>query len=272
MPLPVDFSPWEHLQNTIRNAHNQQVRKEFSDIEIDDDINTARGSLKLASLIDDKDTASMVLNRLILYHIIIKGDGESPYYSIPIDSIVETLRFKPQIELNFSQNVGEVQEAYYPVRSHIKFRLMNETNTTITPVEAQNFAKKIKTLFGTSNGFKWHRGKGMFSYSDREKGYYLQLLVFDKAEGKKIVEQVLDIQSHTPDWKFSFYKENDEPLEAYPNTQVSKLIYGKSRKEIRKRPICFLYFRTAFLHIEGVQKPVILYDKTNYYKKALQSD
>jgi hypothetical protein len=272
MPLPNDFSPWEHLQNTIRNAHNQQVRKEFDDIQVDDDINTARGSLKVASLIDDKDTSSMVIARLFLYHIIIKGDDAMPYYSIPISSAIETLRFKPQIELNFSQNLRDVEDNNYPVRSEIKIRLANETNTSITPAEAQRFATKIKSLFGVGNGFKWHRGKGMFTYSDMEKGYNFQLLVFDKAEGRKIVEQVLDIQSHTPDWKNSFYKENEEPLEAYPNIPPTKIVYGKSRKGIRKRPICFLYFRSAFLHIEGVQKPIVLYDKTNYYKKALLSD
>lgn len=272
MPLPTNFSPFEHLQNTLRNAHNQQVRKEFSDIEIDDDINTARGSLKLACLIDDKDTATMTQLRLFLYHVIIKGNDSAPYYSIPISTAIETLKFKPQIELNFSQNLRDVDDNNYPVRSEIKIRLVNETNTSITPTEAQRFATKIKTLFGAANGFKWHRGKAMFTYSDMEKGYNLQLLVFDKAEGRKIVEQVLDIQSHTPDWKNSFYKENEEPLEAYPNTPPSKTIYGKSRRLPRRRPICFLYFRTAFLHIEGVQKPIVLYDKTNYYKKALLSD
>ena len=69
MPLPIDFSPWEHLQNTIRFAHNQQVRKEFDDIQVDDDITTPRGSLKVASLIDDKDTSTMTLIRMFLYHV-----------------------------------------------------------------------------------------------------------------------------------------------------------------------------------------------------------
>jgi hypothetical protein len=272
MPLPNDFSPWEHLQNTIRNAHNQQVRKEFSDIEIDDDITTARGSLKLACIIDDKDTTAMVNSRLFLYHVIIKNDGASEYYSSPISSVIESLRFKPQITLNFGQNLRDVEEDKNPVRSDIRIRLTNETNQSITPANALTLATKIKTLFGTGNGFKWHRGKGMFTYADRDKGYHFQLLVYDSAEGKKIVEQILDIQSHTPDWSNSFYKENEEPLEAYPTIAPTQTIYGKARKLPLKRPICFMYFRSAFLNVEGIGKPIILYDKTGYYKKPLIRD
>jgi hypothetical protein len=271
MPLPTDFSPWEHLQNTIRNAHNQQVRKEFADIQIDDDINTARGSLKLASLIDDKDTAAMVLNRLILYHIIIKGDN-IPYYSVPITELNEGIVYLPQVHLIFAQNFRDVVNDEKPIISELKIRLRNETDETLTNANVTTLANKIKTLFGAGNGFTWTRGKAMFSYSDKKKIYYIKLFVNSSTEGKRIVEQILDIQGDTPDWKNSFYKVNEEPLEAYPNLPPNKTVLGKSRKQARRRPLGTLRFRTALLHIQSLPNPLPLYDKTGYYKNAILKD
>jgi hypothetical protein len=271
MPLPTDFSPWEHLQNTIRNAHNQQVRKEFADIEIDDDINTARGSLKLASLIDDKDTAAMVVSRLILYHIIIK-DNDFPYYSVPITYLNESIRFFPQIHLIFAQNFRDAEENESPVISELKIRWRSQTETTITTAELNTLAQKIKTLFGSGTGFTWQRGKAMFTYADKEKFYNVQLLVSNATEGKRIVEQLLDIQGDTPDWSKSSYKVNEEPLEAFPTVPPRKTILGKSRKQPRKRPICSIRFRSALLHIHSFPNPIALYDKTGYYRKAILKD
>ena len=271
MPLPNNFSPWEHLQNTIRNAHNQQVRKEFEDIEVDDDINTARGSLKLASLIDDKDTSSMVVARLFLYHIIIKGN-DFPYYSVPITYLNESIRFYPQIHLIFAQNFRDVEDNQSPVISELKIRWRSQTDSTITNSEMNTLAQKIKTLFGTGNGFTWQRGQGMFTYADKEKFYNVKLLVSSSTEGKRIVEQLLDIQGDTPDWKYSNYKVNEEPLEAFPNVPPNKTILGKSRKQSRKRPVCTIRFRSALLHINSFPNPIALYDKTGYYKKAILKD
>jgi len=271
MPLPNDFSPWEHLQNTLRFAHNQQVRREFSDIEIDDDITTARGSIKLACLIDDKDTAIMTQLRLYLYHSIIKTENLD-YYSVPYTLFNEGITFKPQIHLIFAQNFRDTVDQEAPVQSEIKIRWRSQTDTTISTSELNTLAQKIKTLFGTGNGFTWSRGKGMFSYSDKEKIYFFKLLVNNSAEGRRLVEQFMDIQSDTPDWKYSNYNINEEPLQAYPNNPLPKTILGKIRKQPRRRPVCNLRFRAALLHIQSFPNPIALYDKTGYYKNAILKD
>jgi len=272
MPLPTEFSPWEHLQNTLRFAVNQQIRKEFDDIQVDDDITTPRGSLKVACLLDDKDTSSMTIIRLILYYIVVKGLAAPSGYSIPFQIFNDEVRYHPQIHLHFSQNYRDVDEGESIVEGQIKIRIMGETSVTFTPAKSNIYAQKIKTLFGAGDGFRWQKGKGMFTYAEPEKGYFMQLLVISKTEGRRIAEQVLDIQSHTPDWKFATYKENEEPTQAYPLTPPLKTIYGKSRRSPRSRPVATVRFRNAFLNIDGLPNPIVLYDNSGYYKKAIVKD
>lgn len=272
MPLPNDFSPWEHLQNTLRLAHNQQVRREFDDIEVDDDISTPRGSLKVASLIDDRDTAPMTLLRMFLYHVIIKGYGMPEIYAVPFTDINESVRYSPKVFLNFAQNYRDVDADERAVEGQISIRLRNETATTLTQANVNALAQKIRTLFGSANGFEWRKGKAMLTYTEPEKGYFMQLLVRDQAEGRRIVEQVLDIQNDTPDWKFSNYKENLEPTAAFPTNPPNKTIIGKSRKQYRRRPLVTVRFRSAQLHVQGLPNPIVLYDKTGLYKRAILQD
>jgi len=272
MPLPTNFSPWEHLQNVLRSTHNLQVRREFDDIEVDDDISTPRGSLKLAALIDDKDTATMTLIRLFLYHVIIKGYGMPEIYAVPFTDINDNIKYSPKVFLNFCQNYRDVDADDRAVEGQISFRLMGETNTSLSQAEVNTLAQKIKTLFGSANGFEWRKGRNMFTYSEPLKGYYFQLLIRDVAEGKRIVEQVLDVQNHTPDWQYANFKENLEPAQAFPTNPPNRVLVGKSRKQYRKRPVVTLRFRNAQLHVQGLPNPVILYDKSGIYKKSILQD
>lgn len=272
MALPDNFSPWEHLQDTVRQAVNTQVRNEFSDIEVDNDISTPRASLKLACLHDDKDNGFMTLIRLVLYYVVIKGFGFPEIYSVPISTVNEGLRYRPQIHLHFVESARFIRSGETPVDSQIKFRLMNEKTETLSQSDALNYARKIKTLFGSGSGFTWARGKNMFTYSDGTKGYNMQLLVQSEAEGKRIATRVLEIQGHVPDWQFANYKQNLEPTQAYPTNPPNKLILGKSTRAKRRRPVTTLNFRHAFLHVEGLPKPVVLYDKSQHYKTALVKD
>ncbi len=254
------------------SAHNRRVRQEFADIEVDDDINTPRSSLKVACLIKDSDSAPMALLRLLLYYDIIKeNDAATVGYNVPFQSVIEQVRGRPQVCLKFIQRYTDLPDGESPVVSELSFRLMDETSQSMTPAKAEALARKIKTLFGTGTGFRWARGKDMFTYSDAKRGYFLQLLVQSRSEGRRIVEQVLDIQGHTPDWKNANYKENEEKTEAYPNTPPTEVIYGRSRRLPKRRPVCTLTFRVAFLHIDGLPNPIVLLDGSGYYRTALEN-
>jgi len=269
MTLPDDFSPWEHLQSTLRNAHNLQVRREFEDIEVDDDITTPRGTLKLASLLQDNDTADMTILRLFLYHVIIKGFGQPEIYAVPNQDVADVMRYRPKLVLYFAQNYREVQDGQTPVDAQISIRLTNETAETLTQGDVNTLAQKVRALFGISGGFRFTKGRGLFTYTEPLKGYFLQLYVNSQAEGRKVVKQVLDIKNHTPDWQYANYKENLEPSQAFATNPPLKRILGKAVRPRRRRPVAVVRFRHAQLFVPWVPKPIVLVDMTGRYKKAI---
>jgi hypothetical protein len=161
MPLPNNFSPTEHLLDTLRVYHNKLVREEFNDIEVDDDIAIPRGSLKKACLLTDDDTVDLTILRFWLFFVHTRkaADFQPPTYAIPSDLYQESVVYKPQVILNFWQDPAATPSNLAPARTRISFRLHNETPETLTPTNAQTLANKIRTEFMTSGGYRFSRGK-----------------------------------------------------------------------------------------------------------------
>jgi hypothetical protein len=273
MPLPDNFSPWEHLQDQIRLIHNREVADYFRDAA-DDDISTARSSLKTACKMVDTDTAVMTLLRLWLFDFTA-GRGRRLEPNVFSESTTQLnykvlRKNKPMITLYFKEDIEDVDPGYRRLEGEISFRLMNQTTTTISKSEAESYARKIKTAFGTGNGFVWKKGRTLCSYTDWDRGYQLQLLVRNETEGRRVVEQVLDIQSHTPDWAHFEVKENAEPGQAFPAVPPRETILGKSRKLPRRRPVADLRYQYSALRVSGVGKPLVLHDRSYRFRDALE--
>jgi hypothetical protein len=273
MTLPADFNPFEHLQDLIIKVQNKIVKDEFNDVGDDDwqpNITTPRASLRVGCTLKDDDSGTMTILRLFFFYFILRKaqDLQLPVYGIPITSFQEQRRFKPQIHLYFLESLTDVEHGYSPVAGEISFRLMKETETTLTETELKTLAQKIKTLFCTPP-FKWKKGKNMYSYTDWEKGYQLQLLCWDKIQAKKLIETVLDIQSHTPNWKFLNESQNESPSQTFPTIPPPKTILGKLRKTPRRRPIATVIFQSAVCHLYGIPNPICLVDRTSTYPKPL---
>lgn len=268
MPLPANFSSWEHLQTTLMQVQNRIVREEFNDVEDDDNIATPRGSLKVACTLKDSDSAIESLIRLwFFYGVLQKAANFHPnLYTIPVGSYQESVKFKPQIKLCFYEDLADVEKGYDPIEAEISFRLMNDSSENLTPTRAEQIANRVKTLFTTSKGFRWQKGRVKASYRDVEKGYQLILSAYSETEAKRVIEQVLDIQGHTPDWQFlSISKFDQNP----PIVPPSKQIYGKTRRTARKRPVGWVRFRHAELHVWGVARGIVLIDRLNKKRGAL---
>ena len=264
---------WEHLQTVVMQVHNRHVREEFDDLADDDDISTPRSSLRTACKMLDSDTAEMTLVRYFLFYFDIRKakDLQGDYYGIPITSFQEIRKFKPQIRLYFQEDFNDVEPGYAPVTGEITFRLMDSSIETLTESQAERLANKVKTAFGSGNRFVWKKGKIMCSYTDRERGYQLQLLCRSKAEGRRLIEQVLDIQNDTPDWKFLNVSENEEPTASFPTIPPHKTIIGKSRRLPRARPMADVRFQHAVLHLWGLPNPIVLVDYSRTYHHPLVS-
>jgi hypothetical protein len=276
MALPDDFNPFEHLQNVFRMVYNRQVRAEFRDLggdDWDDDISTPRGSLRVACTMTDNDNLGMMFMRVWLFYVMLRKaqDFHPAIYGIPTPSYQEARRFKPQIQLYFQEDYGDIEPGYAPVTAEISFRLMNETHETLVESEARVLANKIETLFASGSGYTWQKGKVQCTYTDQQRGYALRLLARNKAEGRRVIEQILDIQNHTPDWKKMNVSENEDATSAYPTIPDRELIFGKSRRLPRQRPIATVRFQYALLHVWGMPHPVVLVDRSRIFREQLAS-
>jgi hypothetical protein len=84
-----------------------------------------------------------------------------------------------------------------------------------------------------------------------------------------LINKVLDLQSHTPDWKFLKSNIADDENESFPYNPGSQTILGKSRRKPRRRPMVDVRFQYATATIWGLNKPMALYDRSFTFLDAL---
>lgn len=269
MAIPSGFNELEQLQMLIRKYVNKRVREDFADLNDADgnwepEVGTTRGAMRHALTHKDEDPINVTLLRMFLYYFTY-GAAKAMQPDIYGTTLINQHRVlranKPEITLYFNNKFYQTDRIDDYVEGEISFRLMDKTYKTLTMTEVETYARKIKSLFATPK-FIWHKGKEMVSYTDWEMGYQLQLLVRDKAEGKRIIEQVLDIQGHTPDWELMNHKKNEEEAEAYPDNPRSEVILGKTVEGVRRRPKEDVAFRYATLAMRGRRKGINLVDTT----------
>lgn len=277
MPVPPEFSETEHLQNLIRKYINREIREDFSDLGGDDwdpDLTTTRGAMRHGLTHKDNDPFPLTISRMLLYYLTYgkARKMQTPVYGVPTAFYQqEALTFVPIVTLHFKEDIQDIEEGYPALIGEINFRISGETHETITEAKLRTLANRIKTNFGANNGFVWRKGKVKCNYSDKKKPYFLQILSRDVAQGKRVIEQVLDIQADTPNWKYLNVRQNDEPSVAYPTLPPLETILGKSRRLPRKRPIGDVRFIRGECHIYGLPVPVILYNRSKLPEQGLVS-
>ena len=275
MPLPDKFSATEHLQDVVLRVQNRIVRAEFNDVGDDNwalDISTARASLRVACTHLDGDSSDNTILRLWLFYGILRKakDFHPAIFGIPAIDFQEKMIYFPQIQLYFEEKYNEADVGYDILRTQVSIRLVGETSQTFTVADATIIANRIKSLFNPGDvPFNFKRGKFLASYIDQVKGHYFQILAFDEANAKKVIEQVLDIRNQSPDWSLLNLKTNAEPTQSYPTIPPPKTILGKSRRQPRKRPVGVVRFAYAVAHLYGMNEPLVLYDPDNRYAASL---
>lgn len=265
---------WEYLQGAITRIVNKDVREYFRDVTAEDEqslTTSERGIAKLACIHKDSDNALITLCRLWLFYGLV-GKMQlfhPPIYGIPAEDFQVSRVYKPQIQLVFQEPWDQVANGYAPIQGVISFRLMQERSETITEAELRSLATKIKAKFGGSTRYRWRKGKKMYSYTDKEKGYQFQLLCTSETVAKDLIRDILSLQTHTPDWKLLNLNQSESEAERYPNNPGTIGIMGKARKRPRQRPVATVEFIHATAHIHGLPNPVVLYDPLKTYRKAL---
>lgn len=264
MALPDGFSQWEHLQNVLMQVHNRRVRREFSDVGGDDwteDISTPRASLRTACTMKDDDSAVIALHRMFLFYVLLRNaaDMHPALYTIPVDRFQQEVTFAPQVSLYFREDLEDVENDYSPIDAVISFRLMGETETTFTRANATIIANRIKAEFMTSNGYRWHKGRVKVTYIRKDQGYQLSINAFSESEAREVISKVLSIQNHTLDQEFLVVHTLAQNPPTVPTTRQ---VFGESRRMPRKRPVGFVRFQWAEVHVYGVQNAITLCDRT----------
>lgn len=271
---PPGPDPVEQFQRAVDRVYGRELRNWFYDVADDETLdinNNARHALYRACqhLVDD--SLILTVGRMLLFDMAVRGRYAAESIGTTDRAPHVIRRGKPKVLLFFMEDVGDVEPGYSPVRGEISVRIMDETAESITQSRAQTLANRVKSNFAIGEGFLWKKGKVMCAYSDWEKGYQLQLLCRDKSEGRRVIEQVLDIQGHAPDWEFMTVAENESPGEAYPIIPRTERILGQTRRLPRRRPIATVRFKYANLFVPGLPAPISLVDRTGTYANPLVS-
>ena len=269
MSIPNNFNEWENLQDLIRKDHNKIVKAYFKN-QPDNDITTPKSRLKHTCIIKDEDTAAMTQLRMWLFEITI-GHAQSlqaPLSGIPTQELQRNIKYKPQVKLNFKEPFdSEIhRNGVNQVRGEITFRLINETSETISRAKAEVLARAIKNEFAKPL-FIWEKGWFKCTYLDNDKGYDLRLFVKSRAEGERVIKQVLKIQNHSFDKDFFQYIEHDKTFPVNPGTHR---VYVSNTKKYRKRPRADLRFSYAQLLVHGRLKPINLVAVGNRLRSVIE--
>lgn len=262
MALPDPFSDVEHWQRVVRREYNDEIREHFKDKfgdsgNWDAEIETTRGQMLQALLHQDSDPVQLTLGRMQLYQFVFTQRQQNTPFIEMYDRPYDDFTYKPEIELFFYQSSRSIPKGQTPAQGRISYRIMTETSESLTEANVKVRAERIKNLFAQPSLFIWNKGKLKYTYLDLKNGYDFRLLVTTEAEAKRIIEQVLDIETKTPDWDLLV---KHESLKTVTNTVQTKRIYGKNRKVPRWRPTEDVKFRYASIKIHGIPRPIYIVD------------
>lgn len=274
MPEPDNFTPTEQLQDVTKRIANKIVREYFKDVvnlENDLDITAPRQALLKACLHKEDDSLLLTVarNQLFSQYTTYTRDQFPIVAGSLLDEIDASITYKPKITLFFQEDADDIEAGYKPVRMETSWRLINETNQTITRTELTAIANKIKTNFGTGNGYVFRKGRKLVYYQKPSMGYQFYILARDLATGKSLIREILSMNGHTLNSKDLKVSEVDDELEAFPYNPGTQTILGKRKPKPRRRPMTNVRFRYAYATIAEWGAPVYLYSRSYYTPNAL---
>jgi hypothetical protein len=126
------------------------------------------------------------------------------------------------------------------------FRLMGTQDNpqAITLERIKYLSNRIVEKF---DNWQHQTGRNSFCYADWNLGYQLQILALNQAEAQRLVEQILDIQGHSPEWEYLTWTKNVEENSRYAETPEKVQIAGHLVRPRQQRPICTVTFQRALI-------------------------
>ncbi|MBD2568364.1 hypothetical protein [Anabaena lutea] len=261
--LPENPGSFEHLQSVTRQQFNKQVALYFKDLGDSwiPNVATPRDRLRSACTMTDEDNELCMAARHRLFYDIL-GYGRSNLAVIfgSHDKYDPPVEGHPIVYLYFSQDAESVPKGLTKVDACYSFRLMNETQSSITPAKALSLATEIKSLFiQGNNGIRITKGKNQYIYFHKEKGYRLRIYSNSEGDAVDIIKRMLQL-TNTP-YDVDRLSENKPKRPNYKKSE-KQLVYGKQRLIKRYRPTANVFFRYSYMEIPGSPQPLMLVDTT----------
>lgn len=274
MPESDNFTPTEQLQDLNRKIANKIVREYFKDVvklESDLDLTSSRQALLKACLHKEDDSVMLTVlrNQLFSQYTTFTRDQIPIVAGSLLDEIDGNITYKPRITLFFQEDAEDIEAGYKPVRMETSWRLADETSTTITKAKLTVIANKIKTNFGSGNGYVFRKGRKTVWYKKLSEGYQFYVAARDLATGKELIREIVSMNGHVLDTKLLKVSEVDDEADAFPYNPGTQTILGKRKLKARSRPITTVRFRYAYATIAGWLAPVNLYSNNYYLPDAL---
>lgn len=207
-----------------------------------------------------------IVTLLMAIYTMLEEKDVGTIYGIPVTTFQDQFRFAPQVKLMFRQSQKEIGQGKERIQCEVSFRIQNETQATINEAKALVLAQKIKTKFATGTPFIIQKGKLIVTYLDKVKGYDFRLKVVSEAEGKKVIESVMDLQNDNPEWSRLVVSESKA---SFPEVPSKEFIYGENRRPPRRRPTGAVPFRYAEMSVWGLKEAITLVDTTGSRPNSL---
>ncbi|MCC5641102.1 hypothetical protein LC593_35835 [Nostoc sp. CHAB 5844] len=266
MPLPENFGTFEHLQNVYRQQFNRQVLEYFKDLgdSWEPEVNTPRGSLRVACTMTDEDSAPvMAMRHKLFYDVLGYGRANLAILYGSNDEFEPPVSGHPKICFYFSQDAESVPNNEPRLDAEYSFRLVSETQSTITESKARTLATEIKNLLVTGRqGIILTKGKTQYLYFHKEKGYRLRIYGNSESDAVDIIKKLLQLTNTAYDQDRLSVAVPKRSNTAAPETYI---VYGKTKKKKKFRPTANVRFRYAYMEIPGKPIPVFLVDTTYRY-------
>jgi hypothetical protein len=259
----------ELFQSFIRKYINKVVKKHFKDIQGDTDaslsLDVPRQAIKRVCLHKDSDPIMLTVGRLLIWWVEARGLFEDVIYGIPSTDFEITHAYYPQVKLHFKEDKYEAAtNNRRPARSEVSFRWRENDYST---ANVNQLATKIVNDFAIPPFF-FKRGRKLFSYVDKTKGYFFNVTTDDETDAKKIIEQVIRVQDDIePDWDNKLKYHEDKINYLTPGTVR---VLGETKAKPKKRPTATVKFAYAELFIPGTTRPIVLVDRTGTKGAAIK--
>lgn len=261
MPIPNNFSSWEHFQNIAVKTHNKKVREFFNQDLEDQDITSPEGAVRRACLLEDNDTAAQTIAKMLFFAVDcgwLESLLESIFYGIPKIELQQNYRYVNQIVLLFSETYQDMKKARrtHPKRLRVSFRWLQEPNAeNVTQTEVNSLINRINQHFPES--YSHYCGVNFYiHYNPKVYDKHFKIPARNESEAIRFYEKLFRIMQLDLDQRK--LRKVEREIKA---TKEYLRILGETYPIEDDLPLANVKLKQAILHLHGKTTKEILIDR-----------